>query len=59
MSSPWRYSLSPRLRSRRGSPPLDPADPTGPIFALPPAALLRLGLLTFCVLLAEGAPARP
>ena len=27
----------------------------GPIFALPPAALLGLGLLTFCALLAEGA----
>lgn len=29
----------------------------GPIFALPPAALLGLGLLTFCALLAEGAMA--
>jgi predicted MFS family arabinose efflux permease len=28
---------------------------TGPIFALPPVALLGLGLLTFCALLAEGA----
>jgi len=31
------------------------AGPAGPVFAWPPAALLSLGLLTFCGLLVEGA----
>jgi fucose permease len=35
------------------SPP--PRTPTAPVFSVPSAALLGLGLLTFCGLLAEGA----
>ena len=36
-------------------PSTGPAAPTGPVFVWPPAALLSLGLLTFCGLLVEGA----
>lgn len=32
-----------------------PRNHAGPVFALPPASLIGLGLLTFCALLAEGA----
>jgi len=44
------------VRSLAGlvTPPM-PAGPTGAVFVRPPAALLGLGLLTFCGLLAEGA----
>jgi MFS family permease len=36
-------------------PPTGPSSASGQIFARPPAALMALGLLTFCGLLAEGA----
>jgi hypothetical protein len=35
-------------------PSTEPGEPSRPVFVKPPAALLMLGLLTFCGLLAEG-----
>jgi MFS family permease len=49
-------TLAGACMAARGLLPSDhPRNHAGPIFALPPAALIGLGLLTFCALLAEGA----
>jgi MFS family permease len=49
-------ALSVVLVVRRGLLPTAPSSgPRGPVFVLPPASVLSLGILTFCGLLAEGA----